>query len=124
MAVAKRSFIEPAGFQQRSRRGSEIRAGRIAWIDNIDGKSRFTVEMEAIPGAHQPRWFIWYNVDGKGADFVERVIRQWYWRTRSSRWPRGQGRDIDIASKPWHPRADNANQGRNHADFLENLLKP
>ena len=29
--------------------------------------------------------------------------------------------DIDICSKLWMPRKDNANGGRNHADFLENL---
>jgi len=30
--------------------------------------------------------------------------------------------DLDIASKLWRPRKDNGNGGRNHADFLENLL--
>jgi hypothetical protein len=136
---------------------NEIRAGRIAWIENTDGKGRqwtahdlphgdsdargayhslavadfdkdgdwdiFTVEMEAIRGARLPRWFIWENVDVKGANFVERVILD-----------NGLGGheavaadvdrdgDIDIASKLWRPRADNANQGQNHADFLENML--
>ena len=28
--------------------------------------------------------------------------------------------DLDICSKLWRPRKDNANDGRNHADFLEN----
>lgn len=31
--------------------------------------------------------------------------------------------DLDICSKLWRPRADNANEGRNHADFVENLLR-
>lgn len=31
--------------------------------------------------------------------------------------------NIDIVSKLWRPRKDNANEGRNHVDFLENLLK-
>jgi hypothetical protein len=31
--------------------------------------------------------------------------------------------DLDIVSKLWRPRKDNANQGRNHVDLLENLLK-
>jgi len=136
---------------------NEIRAGKIAWIKNTDGKGLkwevrelpagdpaprgayhslavadfdkdedldiFTVEMEAIQGARQPRWFVWENVDGKGAQFVERVILD-----------NGLGGheavvadvdrdgDLDICSKLWRPRKDNANDGRNHADFVENLL--
>jgi hypothetical protein len=30
---------------------------------------------------------------------------------------------LDIVSKLWRPRKDNANGGKNHADPLENLLK-
>jgi hypothetical protein len=138
---------------------NEIRAGRIAWLRNADGKGTkwevhplkpgdsaargayhsiavadfdrdgdldiFTVEMEHIPGDRQPRWFIWENVDGKGADFVERVILD----NRLGGHEAvigdvdGDG-DIDICAKLWDPRKDNANGGRNHADFLENLSKP
>ena len=29
--------------------------------------------------------------------------------------------DIDLCSKLWRARPDNGNEGRNHADFLENL---
>ena len=29
--------------------------------------------------------------------------------------------DLDICSKLWEPRKDNANGGRNHVDYLENL---
>jgi hypothetical protein len=136
---------------------NEIRAGRIAWLENTDGKGRnwkphdlphgdddprgayhslavadfdndgdwdiFTVEMEAIPGARQPRWFIWENLDGKGAKFVERVILDngLGGHEAVAADVDGDG-DIDIASKLWRPRKDNANEGRNHADFLENLL--
>jgi len=136
---------------------NEIKAGKIAWLENVDGKGRqwtvhelpasdaaprgayhslavadfdkdgdldiFTVEMEAIPGAKQPRWFIWENVDGKGAQFVERVIldEQLGGHEAVVADIDGDG-DLDIASKLWRPRKDNANQGRNHADFLENLL--
>ena len=136
---------------------NEIRAGKIAWLENIggtgldwkvhelpagdtaprgayhslavadfdqDGDSDvFTVEMEAIPGGRLPRWYIWENTAGKGARFVERVILD-----------NGLGGheavvadvdrdgDLDICSKLWRPRRDNANGGRNHADFVENLL--
>jgi hypothetical protein len=135
---------------------NEIRGGKIAWLENGDGKGLnwkvhalpagdaatrgayhslavadfdrdgdadvFTVEMEGIKGDRPPRWFIWENVDGKGAEFRERVILD-----------RGLGGheavvadvdrdgDLDICSKLWRPRPDNANEGRNHADFLENM---
>jgi CubicO group peptidase (beta-lactamase class C family) len=136
---------------------NEIRAGRIAWLENKDGRGRewtvhdlpagdvdprgayhslavadfdndgdqdiFTVEMEAIAGSRPPRWFIWENLDGLAGQFAERVIFD--------------GRlggheavvadvdtdgDLDLCSKLWRPRPDNANGGRNHADYLENTL--
>jgi hypothetical protein len=135
---------------------NEIRAGRIAWFENADGKGDswtrhdlppsdavprgayhslivadfdndgdadvFTCEMEGIRGDKPPRWFIWENRDGRGREFVERVILD-----------TGLGGhvavaadfdndgDLDIVSKLWRPRQDNSNGGRNHVDFLENL---
>jgi hypothetical protein len=84
----------------------------------------FTVEMEGIPGARLPRWFIWENVDGKGADFVERVILDAALGGHEAVVADVDGDgDLDICSKLWRPRKDNANGGRNHADYLENLLK-
>jgi hypothetical protein len=137
---------------------NEIRAGKVAWLRNLDGKGRewkvthlpaaddaprgayhslavtdfdldgdvdvFTVEMEHIAGTRQPRWFIWENADGKGGAFVERVILD----NRLGGHEAvvgdvdGDG-DIDVASKLWQPRRDNANGGRNHADFVENLTR-
>lgn len=134
---------------------NEIRGGRIAWLENVDGEGTewnvhplqpsdeatrgayhslgladfdldgdvdiFTVEMEWIAGENPPRWFIWENVDGYGGEWRERVILD-----------AGLGGheavvgdvdwdgDPDICSKLWRLR-ENANQGRNHADFLENL---
>ncbi len=32
--------------------------------------------------------------------------------------------DLDLVGKLWRPRNDNANGGRNHVDFLENLSGP
>ena len=134
---------------------NEIRAGRIAWLRNVNGKGTlwelnvlpasdpaprgayhslaladfdndgdadvFTVEMEHIAGARQPRWFVWENTDGKGK-FVERVILDngLGGHEAVAADVDGDG-DVDIASKLWRPRRDNANGGRNHADFLENL---
>jgi hypothetical protein len=138
---------------------NEIRAGKIAWLENTQGDGRdwkihsfpagddaargayhslavadfdndgdldvFTVEMEGIPGARLPRWFIWENVDGKGASFVERVIFDGGLGGHEAVVADVDGDgDLDICAKLWRPRKDNANEGRNHADFLENLLKP
>jgi hypothetical protein len=136
---------------------NEIRAGKIAWLENVGGKGLewkvhplpasdpdprgayhslavadfdqdgdldiFTVEMEAIPGKRQPRWFIWENLDGKGERFVERVILDKALGGHEAVVVDVDGDgDLDICSKLWAPRKDNGNGGRNHADFLENLL--
>lgn len=136
---------------------NEIRGGKIAWLENTDGKGVnwkvhplppgdpaprgayhslavadfdrdgdldvFTVEMEHIRGERMPRWFIWENVDRRGAKFVERVILDNGLGGHEAVVGDVDGDgDIDICSKLWRPRPDNANGGRNHADFLENLL--
>jgi hypothetical protein len=148
--------INRDGHQDLVMTENEIRAGRIAWLENGgngaswrvhelpagDAAPRgayhslavadfdqdadldvFTVEMEAIPGARQPRWYIWENVDGKRGSFVERVILDAGLGGHEAVVADADGDgDLDIASKLWRPRRDNANGGRNHADFLENLL--
>jgi len=95
----------------------------VADFDKDGDLDIFSCEMEWVGGVRQPRWFIWENADGKGEKFVEHVI-----------FDAGLGGheavvadvdrdgDLDICSKLWSPRKDNANGGRNHADFLENLL--
>lgn len=84
----------------------------------------FSCEMEGIPGDKQPRWFIWENIDGKGQNWLEHVVLD-----------AGLGGheavaadfdadgDLDIMSKLWRPRKDNANEGKNHVDLLENLRR-
>jgi hypothetical protein len=137
---------------------NEIRAGRIAWLENGDGKGDqwtlhdlprgddaprgachslavedfdndgdfdiFSVEMEAIPGDRQPRWFIWKNLDGRAGKFAEWVIFDGKLGGHEAVvGDVDQDGDLDICSKLWRPRKDNGNGGRNHADFLENLLR-
>ena len=76
-----------------------------------------------MSGARQPRWFVWENVDGKGEKLVERVILDAHLGGHEAVVADVDADgDLDICSKLWIPRKDNANEGRNHADFLENLL--
>ena len=70
-----------------------------------------------------PQWFIWENIDGKGGQFAERVIFDGKLGGHEAVVADVDGDgDLDICAKLWRPRPDNANGGRNHADFLENLL--
>lgn len=136
---------------------NEIKAGRIGWLENLDGKGGdwklhelpkndatargayhslivadfdndgdadvFSCEMEGIPGDQPPRWFLWENADGKGQRFIEHVIldAKLGGHLAVAADADGDG-DLDIVSKLWRPRKDNANQGRNHVDFLENSV--
>jgi hypothetical protein len=91
-------------------------------FDNDGDVDIFTVEMEHIAGERPPRWFIWENRDGRGGDFRERVIvdENLGGHVALAGEVDADG-DLDIASKLWQPKRTNANEGRNHVDFLENL---
>jgi hypothetical protein len=97
----------------------------VADFDNDGDADIFTCEMEWIAGDGPPRWFLWENADGKGQRFVEHVVLNANLGghlTVAADFD-GDG-DLDLISKLWRPRKDNANGGRNHVDFLENLLVP
>lgn len=84
----------------------------------------FSCEMEGIPGDRPPRWFIWENIDGKGQTWLERVILDAHLGGHEAVAADFDGDgDVDIMSKLWRPRKDNANQGKNHVDLLENLAR-
>ena len=85
----------------------------------------FSCEMEGIPGDKPPRWFLWENVDGKGQKFAEHVILDAGLGGHAAVAADFDGDgDLDIVSKLWRPRPDNANGGKNHIDFLENRSVP
>lgn len=95
----------------------------VADFDNDGDADVFSCEMEGIPGPLPPRWFLWENADGKGQRFVEHVILDAHLGGHLALAADidGDG-DLDILSKLWRPRQDNANRGKNHVDLLENLL--
>jgi hypothetical protein len=94
----------------------------VADMDNDGDADIFSCEMEGIPGDLPPRWFLWENADGKGQRFVEHVIldARLGGHLAVAADVDGDG-DLDIISKLWRPRKDNANGGKNHVDLLENL---
>ncbi len=95
----------------------------VADFDNDGDPDVFTCEMEWVGGDRPPRWYIWENVDGKGAVFAERVILDANLGGHEAVVGDVDGDgDIDICSKLWKPRPGNANGGKNHADYLENRL--
>ncbi len=95
----------------------------IADFDKDGDLDIFSCEMEGMAGARQPRWFIWENLDGKGEKFAEHIILDARLGGHEAVVADiDKDGDLDICSKLWAPRSDNANQGRNHADFLENRL--
>ena len=96
----------------------------MADFDNDGDADVFTCEMEGIAGDKPPRWFVWENTDGKGGRFVERVILDANLGGHEAvAADFDNDGDLDLISKLWRPRKDNANGGRNHVDFLENLVK-
>jgi hypothetical protein len=87
----------------------------------------FVVEQEdtsIFPEDATPRWYIWENVSVEDEiQFVERVIFDGRLGGHDAFAVDVDGDgDFDIVSKIWSRWPENANQGREHGDYLENLL--
>ncbi|MFO7905359.1 MAG: FG-GAP repeat domain-containing protein [Planctomycetota bacterium] len=94
----------------------------VADFDNDGDLDIFSGEMERF-GVKPHRWFIWENVSGDGKTFKTHIVFDGNLGTHDAVAGDidGDG-DIDIMGKLWQPVGDNANQGNNHVDFLENRL--
>ncbi|WP_073059808.1 FG-GAP repeat domain-containing protein [Fodinibius roseus] len=86
----------------------------------------FAVEQEdptILPEGAPPRWFIWENVGNeKEPTFIERVIFDGRLGGHDALVGDVDGDgNLDICSKIWKRWEKNANDGREHADCLQNL---
>jgi hypothetical protein len=107
--------------------GGEPRRGayhslQVADFDADGDPDVFTCEMEHVRGRNPPRWYIWENLDGHGADWKEHVILDANLGGHEALAAdlTGNGR-LDIIGKPWTPHPQNALDGRMFVVFLENL---
>ncbi len=88
----------------------------------------FTCEQEdsaILPEGAPPRWYIWENVSSaEHIQFREQVIHDARLGGHDALVGDADGDgDLDIFSKIWNVWDSNGNQGREHGDFLENLMK-
>ena len=94
------------------------------YVGDLDGDGDldvFSCEMERVRGDGPPRFYIWENVDGKGAAWREHVILDMNLGGHAAVVGDVTGNGLpDIITKPWWPREDNAVGGKVHILLLEN----
>jgi hypothetical protein len=82
----------------------------------------FTCEMEGVPGEAPPRYYIYENLDGFGTAWQDHVILDDNLGGHAAVVGDVTGNGLlDIITKPWQPRQDNAVGGKIFVVFLENL---
>ncbi len=96
-------------------------------FDNDGDYDIFSCDQEddsIFPEGADPRWYIWENVSSdKGIRFEERVIFDGKLGGHDALVGDVDGDgDLDIFSKVWNLWPGNANNGKEHADYLENKL--
>ena len=99
---------------------------RFADFDQDGDGDLMVVEQEdpyILPLGATPRWFLWENLTDAGrVRFEERVILDARLGGHDIQLGDVDGDgDLDIVSKIWSVWSDNANQGKVHLDYLENL---
>jgi hypothetical protein len=101
---------------------------RVADFDRDGDQDILVVEQEdpsILPLGATPRWFVWENVSqGRDVRFEERVVLDARIGGHDAFVADldGDG-DLDIVSKVWRVWSGNANGGKVHADWLENLSR-
>ena len=78
----------------------------------------FAAESEWM--AERARWFLWENVDGKGARFERHTLLEGLGAHNAIAADVDGDGDVDIVSKEFAPAAWNRLGGGQHADWLEN----
>ena len=113
--------------QAEGRRGS-FHSLAVADFDMDGDADIFTMEQEddqILPTGATMKGFVWVNMDGKGKTFEEMVVFDKNLGGHDALiGDVDQDGDIDICFKIWEKLSTNANQGRVHAGYLENLTIP